>query len=439
MAYKYPAHLITTIKSRWARATWTCRTAAPALPRNHVGELLDVAFQASLLSEEGRPLQFRIAWCRASDLASDLRLRRRNAPVPFQNPRPFTVSELVRLAPAVDPRQCLLGVGEAADQKLEIWGIVDAGVSWWEFARGERAGSLGGSPPPDCFTVGSSQRGAVVVSRAGIVICGLERGAVVVPTPDVLTTGPFGEFVGAMAREFRADVLTAVQADRYDPSGQDETVPERMFVQFLNRVLDRVHDARHGGILLIVPDAWSLDDSRFRDRLRPKYPLDDNRTWPVLVESVKLHREYYDLLLPAYDKETVPKAEFSLIQSLGSHLQDVEDLVRDRVAFISSLAAVDGAVALTTKLRILGFGCEVVAASPALLQVSLATDASATSTVPGRVDDYGTRHRSALRFCSSHENVAAFVISQDGDVKATRRVGPEVVLWPSLVVSPFAL
>jgi hypothetical protein len=439
MAYNYPTDLIATIESRWARGSWTRQTAAPALPRNHVGELLDVAFQASLLSEEGRPLQFRIAWCRAADLERDVHLRRRNAPVPFHTPRPFTVSELVRLAPATDPRQCLLGVHESADQKLEIWGIVDAGVSWWEFARGERAGSLGGSPPPDCFTVGSSQRGALVVSRAGRVICALERGAIVLPAGDVLTTGPFGKFIDAMARDFRADVLTAAQADRYDPSGQDETVPERMFVQFLNRVLDRVRDARHGGILLIVPDAWSLDDSRFRDRLRPKYPLDDNRTWPVLVESVKVHREYYDVLLPAYDKETVPRAQFHLIQSLGSHLEDVEDLVRDRAAFISSLAAVDGAVVLTTKLRLLAFGCEVVAASPALLQVSVAKDASATSTVPGHVDDYGTRHRSALRFCSSHEDVAAFVISQDGDVRATRRIGPDVVLWPSLEVSPFAL
>jgi hypothetical protein len=402
-------------------------------------ELLEVAFQASLLSEEGRPLQFRLAYCQQEDLKGDLKARRRNTPIPFTATRQLTVSELVRLAPAADPRQCLIGVGSTPTGALEIWGIIDAGLSWWEFARGERSGSLGGSPPPDCLTVASAQRGALSVSRAGLIICSLERGSIVLPTPHVFETGPFGELISGIGQRFHGDVLAALQAERYDPEGHDEDVPERMLMEFLRRILDRIRDNRHGGTLLIVPDEWTLTDSRLRDRLRPKYPLADTRPWTLLVEAARLHREYFDLLLPAYDKESLTGSEFRRIQVLGHQREDVEDLIRDCAGLIASLTSVDGAVVITTKLQVLGFGCEVIAQSPALTEIAVAADAAAEDVTIKGIDELGTRHRSALRFCSSHEDVAAIIVSQDGDIRAARRVGPDVVLWTGVDVRTFAV
>jgi len=286
--------------------------------------------------------------------------------------------------------------------------------------------------------VASAHRGALSVSRAGLVICALERGSIVLPTPNVFETGPFGEVIAEMGREFHQDVLAALKADRYDPEEHDEDFPQRMLVEFIRRILDRIRDARHGGTLLIVPDEWSLIDSRLRDRLRPKYPLADKRTWPLLVEAARLHREYFDLLLPAYDKKSLAGAKFRRIESLGGQREDVDDLIRDRAALIASLSAVDGAVVLTTRLNLLGFGCEVLAQSPTLTEIVIANDAQATQVLTRSIEEFGTRHRSALRFCSSHENVAAIIVSQDGDIRAARRMGPSVILWPGVEVSSFA-
>jgi len=96
-------------------------------------------------------------------------------------------------------------------------------------------------------------------------------------------------------------------------------------------------------------------------------------------------------------------------------------------------------VVLTTRLRLLGFGAEIVAQSPALKMVAIAEDAKAKAITKRPLEDFGTRHRSALRFCSTHEDVAALVVSQDGDIRAMLRVGADVVMWPSVGVSSFAV
>lgn len=49
------------------------------------------------------------------------------------------------------------------------------------------------------------------------------------------------------------------------------------------------------------------------------------------------------------------------------------------------------------------------------------------------VDNYGTRHRSAFRFSSSLDDSVAFIVSQDGGVKARKGVQDKVFLWPDII------
>jgi hypothetical protein len=50
------------------------------------------------------------------------------------------------------------------------------------------------------------------------------------------------------------------------------------------------------------------------------------------------------------------------------------------------------------------------------------------------IEFFGTRHRSAFRFCSSLEDSVAFIVSQDGETKVAKRVGSEVILWTNIDV-----
>ena len=101
-------------------------------------------------------------------------------------------------------------------------------------------------------------------------------------------------------------------------------------------------------------------------------------------------------------------------------------LLADCVRFIASLSGVDGAIVITDKFRVLGFGSEVLAHSPSLEYVVTPNKRKVS------IDSFGTRHRSAFRFCSSFEESVGFILSSDGGVKATMRVGPDVILWPDI-------
>ena len=438
--YLYPESLLLYIKKGWHKAAFPGNEVQTTPPDSHVLQMLNIAFQASLSSQERRSIRLRIAYCDPDNLLKDVELRQRNRPIKFSKSRTLSVSELVQLAPAVDPRQLLIGVRAAPKgveddnaQPLEIWGLVDAGHSWWEFIRGERRGSLGGSPPPDCLIVSVMNPGGLIISRGGETIVSLEKGSLILPMSDVFYSGPVGEYLNDMCREFHADVCKHLGSDKYDPKGHDEDYPQRFLIDFIKRILLRIRDRRHGGTLLIVPDEWSISDSRLRDRLDIKYTIIDKGIWSLLVEYLSLHQRYYGKLLPAFNEKTISQELFLDIQVLEGKYEDAEDLVGDRANMLASLANVDGSVVLTTKLRLLGFGAEVIYQSPALQQIKIAGDPFGSSGNICPITDYGTRHRSALRFCSSHEGVLAFIVSQDGVIRVAKRVGADVVLWSSVV------
>ena len=48
------------------------------------------------------------------------------------------------------------------------------------------------------------------------------------------------------------------------------------------------------------------------------------------------------------------------------------------------------------------------------------------------IENFGTRHRSAFRFCSNYDWAVAFIISQDGGIKVVKKVNDDVILWETI-------
>ena len=62
-------------------------------------------------------------------------------------------------------------------------------------------------------------------------------------------------------------------------------------------------------------------------------------------------------------------------------------------------------------------------------KIHVAQNAKGTESKEMNFTEYGTRHRSAFRFVASMESAVAFVMSQDGGIKALRQVGPQLLMW----------
>lgn len=169
-----------------------------------------------------------------------------------------------------------------------------------------------------------------------------------------------------------------------------------------------------------------------------KYPCDIANVWQTLTDECVAFRNYYAHHFAVWDQATITQAHFHQDSRNASARRELRSAHDDLMTFLATLTAVDGAVVLTDRFRLLGFGAEVIAQSPTLTTVTAAYDNTAQNTSVVPIDAYGTRHRSSFRFCSSLEDSVAFVVSQDGGVKAVKRVGGNVFLWPDVDVTSVA-
>ena len=96
---------------------------------------------------------------------------------------------------------------------------------------------------------------------------------------------------------------------------------------------------------------------------------------------------------------------------------------------LAGLADVDGAVILTDRLEILGFGGEITGWLPDVTTVKHAHDLEAHDSHVVTIDEVGTRHRSAYRLCAHEEGCLALVVSHDGGVQFVKQLRGEVTYW----------
>lgn len=433
----YPSDLIEPLLKRIEKKKSFILGPPTVLPSNKIlEELFEVAYHASFLTEEGRKLHFRIIFASENEVADDKcpRGHLSSRPIVFDSPREFSISEILRLAPALDMTQVLICVSQInrskKNPKLGIWGLLDSGSSWWHFMHHE---SSYGMPPPNYLTISCSEPGHMSISSQGQIYMTLRNGHLNEPSWGDLYSGQLGKFFDTAQEKFYQDVLKGVESEKYSPSGEDEDFPKRFYTFFIERLLFHIREKAHGGTVFFVPDYLTHKDIRLLDRLNIKYPINYDEVWDLLTEDVITHRKYYDLHFPLSDGIELTVDNYNQVSALSRKKEGIEEATADCVRFIAGLSAVDGAVVITDRFRVLGFGAEVLVHSPNLTHV----------LTPGKkkkpIADFGTRHRSAFRFCSSFEESVGFIVSSDGGVKATLRTGSDVSLWPDINKGVFGI
>lgn len=178
----------------------------------------------------------------------------------------------------------------------------------------------------------------------------------------------------------------------------------------------------------MIPDEIGINDTRLTDRVTIKYFCEYD-AWEPLVQNLMKHRNYFNLHFKLWDKEQIQRNEFQQHDIEESSYELTEEMIKRAAGFLSSLATVDGAVVMTNKLRLLGFGAEIIATSPSLKRIKIITDFQKNVGAYGEIEYFGTRHRSAFRFCSSFEDSVVFIVSQDGEIRIAKRVGSELLVW----------
>ena len=412
--HAYPAELADAVAAQMAERN------APPLALDVLRALLSASYQASLLREEERAITFRILLVDPSTLETadggtpGLHVLR------FVTPRGFSEDELRRLAPAAKLQRSLIGV-RVVHGALQIWGIVHSGPGW---LRAQQGGRMTDHAPPPGLVVTASAPGRLHVAHGAETMGTVVSGRLVDRHLDVFES----QWLPASFRSVRGELHALHQAAReaggakWAPVSPD--LPRMIAQHFVRRIISTIRVARHGGMVLFVPDA--LAQGPASEALRITFPFaggEPRQRFRTLIVSAM------NTLAAAHAGSTQPVGWVDYGRSTDKTVSAIDEGIFELSHMIAALSDVDGATVLTRGFEVLGFGAEIGGSLPHVPTVMRALDLEGDNLVGEHADGVGTRHRSAYRFCAAHPDALAVVVSHDGDVRFVRKKDDSVTYW----------
>ncbi|NML64448.1 hypothetical protein HHL22_04440 [Hymenobacter sp. RP-2-7] len=404
----YPRDLAAALLAGWPAE------AAPLPTLDLLTEFISVLYQASLLEEEGRPVECHAALVTAAQLEAqpvaltDFHFLR------FVQPRTYSEQELRRLSPAVQPRGSLLAVGMVADE-LRIWGMLFAEHVWDMWGDGPRQTT---AAAPNALLVQVVGPGSLVFYHGTRRLLTLQRGRIeglgFLQFPRMWGEGRFVE------NHLIAGGLLGLAP--LPPLQEELMVQLTLYMQ--RRALAGSRQSGHGALIVLVPTP-RLPALLGTDKLlRAKYPIvaaGAGARYPLLAQAIVRR-------LLAVGEATW--AGFQ--QSRDAEVLAFTTRIERFATYLTGMGSVDGALVLTQQLEIVGFGVEIQASQLPLDQVYRALNMEGTELQPVAVDHGGTRHRAAYRVCLAAPDCLAIVVSQDGGVQFVHHQEGKVVFWDQL-------
>lgn len=356
--------------------------------------LVETIFRTSLKQEEGRYSTFQVF----------VPLRDRPEPLldlRFSPPIPLCIEALHRLSPGIPPRPYAFVVKEGA-AGLRLEGAARVEFSGFTALTG-RMDYHGGTlfPGLSLHVAGPARiRTALFVHDAPVKYLELKEGRLAFSHDNA-----FSPVFLPLCRQ-ASDILGKGMAHA-------ETLPG-VVKATLSRVFSLAVAAGHGGLFVILPPERQLQD--VGNLLHPGVGV----AWPNLG-----------------------RVAANLAAADAHHATYVEQW-ETATRITSQASCVDGAVVLDAALSLLGFRVELCPREVDRLPECVALDPeSSEPRAIGAVhlSAFGTRHRSAARFCAEVPGAVVVVISQDGEMRElTRlpdgRVGVCGPLTPMSVSSP---
>jgi DNA integrity scanning protein DisA with diadenylate cyclase activity len=118
---------------------------------------------------------------------------------------------------------------------------------------------------------------------------------------------------------------------------------------------------------------------------------------------------------------------------------ELDNALTDSIQMIAAATRVDGAVVLTDRLRLVGFGGEIVVPESSLSTLYFARPGDDDTVDQQSLDTVGTRHRSAARFVQALPEAIAVVVSQDGAVRSFEYSAGRVIGYSHTASRGYAL
>jgi len=419
VAHSYASDLAAFALARWRELSQEpdpgpCRLLRGALPEHGaLTHLVSVAYQASLLREEDRPVRFRLFFGRPEQLPVHVGPPDGLLGMRFEQPRAYNEHEIRRVSQAAKYHRALIGVQPTATGTFEIWGIVQSGPRWLQSARGGRG--LPSPIPAEAVVVRAHAPGHIAIGVGDVTIVELRGGRLSHGSSNSLES----EWLSSRFTSSRTEMLALHEAAHRDKPSiplHPELI-RSISQQMMKRLISTVQDARHGGTVVFLPHHRSSQLQSKTGPIRLKYAFargPEGRRYRSLLLAVLQELVKAGLALDPPPEQI----DFGLYQgSQGDAIARLDEAILEMSHLIAALADVDGAVLLNERFELLGFGGEITGSLPEVEEIRHAHDLEARSFTLVSTDGVGTRHRAAYRLCAQEHDAFAIVVSQDGGVQ----------------------
>jgi hypothetical protein len=324
---------------------------------------IQTAFWASLQQEESRFHDFTLLL---------MPPERTRMPYVFEQPVPFNVANVAKMAPALDTQANHIGVWVEDGGELVIWGFVPANDTG--------------------LTASTLDPGQLLVSFQEI---GIEHF-------NLLLSGTRGEFV--RRSEFLTWLVPESKTQRHIDIWRTHRNEVMRALDYRN-ITTFMRSHRHGGTLLVVKE-----NSDWRHSFSPSITFAAKEAY----DKVKIDTFIRNRTMEQEREKRVIGDSPRYKMAIESAKQSLET--------IGKLTAVDGVTVISYDLDILAFGAKIKAQGEQKPQRILISEPFEEST-PREIDLAvlgGMRHQSAAQFVFDQRHALAFVASQDGRLSVMR-------------------
>lgn len=377
---------------RWKNLVAGEYVPPPCPPRAVLHSLLQIVNYAAGFPEEGRYPKFNVTATRVKQPTDGVWR--------FVDPRPLTVPELRRLIPATDHRKSAIHVEWNSAGSLRLAGVHDLGTSWHRAREGL---SYHYSAPPTLF-IEVERPNRLNIYQGAYRIAAFADGEADL-NGDLATAF----FLHESTRGGLLDLASRIK----EP--EDEPIREYDQFQFLAlwncyaAIANTISSTGHGGALVILPSRNAAETPL----LRRKYRMNSTTLSDAFVDFINARHESANLY---YLQDLGTKDEDGNLARLDSALRKAFDRLVESTRTVAHFAQCDGAVVISRSLEVLGFGAEIAADlrdDTVVLEIDKDFDTKPRAL---DVEQFGMRHRSAVKFASQCSGAVLLVVSQDGPI-----------------------
>lgn len=407
----YPKNIAKILTKRWNQYIGGDYTP-PILPPPKILEIiLDYAFYASLETEEDRPVRFNLCINSSSyelkrqySKSNDLEIWK------FTEPRTFTIQEIRRLSVATNFQTSAIWVRYSKDKtnKLFITGIINLGESW-EKAR--NAVSYNYENLPDALLVKVESPGKILIYQGNNCVETFIKGQIRKreSVPELMDL--YGAY--KLFNETQKLLRPRIKRPKHEYIKKWHEFEWLSIFNTVLAIVNTIQNNGHGGTLIYTNKSKDLLKSGFI-KCKYTFPINNNILASRYINFINIRHQLGDLwYLKEYENKTVSEKN---IQILDAKFTSALDKLTETCSFIGNLSGSDGAIIINTDFSIIGFGSEISLEKLSNFIVYKVNDPIKKSRIKLDSEQFGMRHRSALRLVSSTIDTVAFVISHDGGV-----------------------